>query len=456
MAQQPNGVAQQPDEATQKPSEAARRPVEGEHREPNHIVRCRGTAVIRRGNVLDIVFVSAMLALLTAFTIGIIADPTGTQANIFFLKTQNFFADYFNVAKMSADLNPYCYGVDDPLPWEHAYPPLCYLIFFFLSSFADYSGLDAFTAGYTTTGLVSAILFMMLLVVLFILLLRQGYRKQGPLGMLLPFALLGSSIVLHAIERGNIVFLAADCTMFFVLAYRSENAVARELALISLAVATALKGYPALIGMLLLFDRRWLAALRCALYGIALIFLPFLCFVGGFGNIPVWWQNIQLNSQVYGVFLPRYGFGIFALFAFSGSDYGAYAAAKSVLLGINTVICVIGLLSSMFLKTRWKQVLLLLLVIACLPTNSSIYLGLYLFVGFVLFFDEECHENPDWVYLFLMVLLLNPYQIIANDFNMTVYLMGASSAIMLAMLTSEAVVAGVRTFREHSAAARLD
>mgnify|MGYP007017328450 CR=1 FL=1 len=155
--------------------------------------------------LFDIVFVAVMLVLLGAFTIGFAVDPTGAQSHVFFLQTKDFFADYFNVCEMSAGLNPYWYGLDDPTPWEHGYPPLCYLIFYVLSGFADYGSLDAFSAGYTTMGMASAVLFMSGLVVLFALLLRQGYRRQGVLGMLMPVALLGSSIVMHSIERGNII-----------------------------------------------------------------------------------------------------------------------------------------------------------------------------------------------------------------------------------------------------------
>lgn len=394
--------------------------------------------------LFDIVFVAVMLVLLGAFTIGFAVDPTGAQSHVFFLQTKDFFADYFNVCEMSAGLNPYWYGLDDPTPWEHGYPPLCYLIFYVLSGFADYGSLDAFSAGYTTMGMASAVLFMSGLVVLFALLLRQGYRRQGVVGMLMPVALLGSSIVMHSIERGNIILLAADCTLFFVLAYRSEHTVVRELALVALATATALKGYPALVGMLLLFDRRYLAALRCALYALALIFLPFLCFTGGFGNIPIWLDNIALNSRVYAEGVPTFGLGLFSMPAYAQGDSGTFIAVKGALNAANTIVCVAALLSCAFLKKRWKQVLLLVLVVACLPANSSTYLGLYLFAGIVLFFDGE-HETRDWAYLACFVVVLNPFQMImANGLNLTCCLMGVAADLMLVMLTAESCVAGAR------------
>jgi hypothetical protein len=406
------------------------------------------TTKVSARNRYDIIFVSVMSALLLLFTVLLVCDPTGAQANVFFQKTGDFFADYFNVAKMSADRNPYWYGLDDPQPSEHGYPPLCYVIFYFLSRFADYAGLSAFDAGYTTMGLASAFLFMSVIALLFFAILRQGYRKQGALAALVPLALFFSSVFLFSFERGNIVLLAAALIAFFILNYRSENRVVAELALIALAVATALKGYPALVGLLLLFDRRYAAAARAALYAALLIFLPFLFFEGGFANISLWLRNIALNSAAYGSDVPVFGLGLFARIGalFGGDD--TVTALMSVFNAADKVLCVVALIASFFQKIRWKQVMLLLCVLVCVQVNSARYLGLYLFIGIVLFFNVVRHDRWDRLYLALFIIILNPLQLVTSSGNdLTVLLMGVAVDILLVALTAQSVASGVQFVR---------
>lgn len=399
--------------------------------------------------MFDIVFVAAMLVLFAVFAALLVWQPYGDQLAIFFRKTEDFFADYFNPAKMSFDRNPYWFGLDDPAPQEHGYPPLAYFIFYFLSRFADYSHLSAFEAGYTTTGLASAFLFMTLVTVCFFALLRHAYEKQGVLGVLLPVCLFISSVFLFSFERGNNIILAVACATFFVLACRSRNKVVFELGLVALAVATALKGYPALFGMLLLFDRRFAAAVRCAVYAILLIFLPFLFFEGGLANVPIWLHNISLNSEYYASAATYFGPGLFRkVLAFIAPELAQSAAVATALDVVFKICSVACLLTSYFFKQHWKRVLALGLAIVCLQTNSAEYLGLYLFIGIVLFFNEKRHRPTDWAFLVLFLVFLNPVQVIAPiGVNLTAIKMGAAVNIMLIWLAIEGIAAAVRRAR---------
>lgn len=403
------------------------------------IMRC-----FQREDVLDKVFIVVMLVLFGAFAFFFVLDPGGNQALVFFHKTEDFFADYFNVAKISVDRNPYFFGLDDPAPQEHGYPPLCYLIFYFLSRFADYGNLTAFQAGYSPMGLTTAFLFVGASAALLFGLLREGYRKKGAVGFLLVLAIALSSVSLFSLERGNIILLTAALFVFFIVGYRSENKVIAELALIALAVATALKGYPALIGLLLLFDKKYIAALRCALYALALIVLPFLFFTGGFANIPLWLNDISANSKAYGLQKPAYGFGVFAYFGFSDGT-----SVKAILNVVDKIVCVVALVASCFQKVRWKQIMLVMLVIVCAQTNSGEYLGLYVLFGIVLFFDEAKHGSYDWVYVLLFVLFLNPLQLVLGGHNLTSAFMSVSVDALFLVLTFQSCGEGIRRIRGH-------
>lgn len=86
-----------------------------------------------------------------------------------------------------------------------------------------------------------------------------------------------SSISLFSFERGNIIYLAVINSIFFLVNYQSENKIIREMSFIALAIAAALKGFPALLGILLLYDKRHKEAIRLIVHGVIFSFLPF-CF----------------------------------------------------------------------------------------------------------------------------------------------------------------------------------
>lgn len=91
-------------------------------------------------------------------------------------------------------------------------------------------------------------------------------------------AIIATSPVIFAIQRGNMVLLALELTMFFYFSYTSKDKVIRELGLWSLAIAAAIKLYPAIFGLLLLKNRQWKEAFKCVLYGLILLFVPMLFF----------------------------------------------------------------------------------------------------------------------------------------------------------------------------------
>lgn len=393
-----------------------------------------------------------MFMLITCFLIAYLVDPAGAQGAIFFSHTEDFFADYFNVHDMAYARNPYWFGLDDPLPCEHAYPPLCYVIVYLLSRLdwgigQSVAGFTAGGVGYSAMELVIACVFMTITAILFFMLLREGYRKKGALGLLLPAAFICSSVFLFSFERGNIVILAVDFTMFFILAYRSENRAVREFALISLAVATALKGYPALMGMLLLFDRRYAAAIRAAVYSVVLVFAPFLVLIGGFGNIPIWIQNIHANSLAYGSDTAR--FGLRALTDLTATP--VFVDLRPMLSLSDKLICVVALVTSFFQERHWKRVMLMALALICIQANSSGYLGLYLFFPIVLFFNEEHAGVADIVCLVCFILFLNPFQIpLPDGTQLTKSLMTLSVDTLYVLLTAQGVMATVAHFRTRS------
>ena len=105
--------------------------------------------------------------------------------------------------------------------------------------------------------------------------------------------------VLYSFDRGNIVWFCMAFLMVYIFTYDSKNKILREIGLISLAIATSIKIYPVVFGLMLIFDKRWAEAKRCIIYGVLIFFVPFLCF-GGFSEFTVLLSNLTNASNFLG------------------------------------------------------------------------------------------------------------------------------------------------------------
>ena len=93
--------------------------------------------------------------------------------------------------------------------------------------------------------------FFVVLAVLLLAVLLRDVMQNAQWARASTFFALFSFGVLNAVDRGNIILLAAGLSLFFVMYHRSKRAWVRELALVALAVAAGLKIYPAFLGVML-------------------------------------------------------------------------------------------------------------------------------------------------------------------------------------------------------------
>ena len=149
-----------------------------------------------------------------------------------------------------------------------------------------------------------------------LLLARAIPRTRGRTAAALALAF--SSTCICTVLRGNPSGWAFALVCVFVSWYRSERAVLRTLAAVSLGAATSLKMTPCLFGCLYLSDafsspRRipWKEIAIAAASAILLTFLPFGLF-GGFCEIRHWLFNALANADFYSSHVPMWGFIPFA------------------------------------------------------------------------------------------------------------------------------------------------
>ncbi|MDE7311942.1 MAG: glycosyltransferase 87 family protein [Eubacterium sp.] len=384
------------------------------------------------------IFIVLLLLMQICFIIGLLIEYDGYQAEVFFQKGANYLADFVNVAKYSADKNPYFNGINGD--GEHAYLPFTYLLFYLFSRLSNYIQTDAFSAGYTYLSLAVINIFFMLLSICFFIVLRRIITAGNWMDDLLVLLLFGTGIYLFSYERGNIVILSAVCTAVYLNYFDSESRICKHLSFISLAIAAALKGYPALLGVLVLYNKKWKDAGCLLLYGMLLGILPFMFFENGLANIPRWMENVRENSIAYKFAdFPRFGY--LAFLASLPEKYQAWRDWMDVVLRVVTGLCCIWMLLVSFAqKIRWKKLLSLVLILLLLPVNSAIYCGLYMFPIVLLFFCDE-RQKMDMCYLLLLLIFLNPLQIRLFHAGITWYLVNIASMIMFGMLLFENSIA---------------
>ena len=115
-----------------------------------------------------------------------------------------------------------------------------------------------------------------LVLVLFIALYQiLNHRNRGGDRFLFVFIAF-SSPMLFAIERGNLILVGFLLSMYFAEAYRSRSAFTKHTALVALALAAAVKIYPAAYGLVLLTKKRIRDASTALFYGIVVFLTPFL------------------------------------------------------------------------------------------------------------------------------------------------------------------------------------
>lgn len=342
-------------------------------------------------------------------------DFKGAQSGVFFQAGGTYLADYHNNVVYSANLTPYKHGSEAP------YFPLAYVLMHVVSGFAPYRTTEAINVAHSGIGMASAAMVMLAISLPLFLILSDAVRGDTLVKMATAGLLAMSSVFIFAYERGNPVILAGLMTAMFVFYHDSKDKVARELSLLALAVAAALKGYPALFGVLLLVRGEFLATARLAVYGCAMCFLPFLCLDGGFANVAAWQANFKENNTAYQLnpYGPYARFGHHYFMAHWGTGWQASTMVTFNKVGtMFTYGMTLAMVAVMPWLSNWRKVMAIACAVLILPVNSALYCGVYLFPAIVLFLNER-HGWRHTHYFILFLLFLNPLQVVACGVNWT-------------------------------------
>lgn len=379
------------------------------------------------------IFLYGLGMLFVTFLILLFANPLGPQLSIIGARGEVPFDDFFNVMIYIADNNPYFNELNGFA--QKPYLPISYVIMDLFSSFGNYSGITLDECYVQHTALIGCYIFTLFSVIIFLhsiysLLLRQ---KRTKLVLIVFF----SSVFWFSVERGNLMMLTVAMMNYFISYYDSPCKKIRYFSLLALCLASVLKVYPVIWGLLLLKDKRYRDIAICVVVSLLLTFIPFLYFENGFNNIPQLLNNINENSTLFGpkFVFPRYGFapGLYILMHFVRLDENIIDIV--LLLARLFTYIMTGLSIWLFMKKQvcWKTMMIITISIIMFPANSGLYSLLYIFPALFLYLNSDTIQKKDYIYLGLLILTLNPIQFVLKDFSVT-YLIANFSLIALWIL----------------------
>lgn len=399
---------------------------------------------LRKNIVLEVIFIVGMI-LLGFIAFVSIANSSGTAGTTifysnYFTKTDDTFMDFFNVLKYVSGRDPY-HNTYLPMG-EKQYFPLAYMMLYPFSKTYDYAHLAPDMARATQLGMMSIMVYTVFCAIVFFLLL---YRlKKGTAAERFFFALSAgcSGFYLFSLERGNLLSVSLIAVTGFLLLYRSRSTALREVAYLALAIATALKGYPGLLSLLLVYEKRWKDALRLGIYTMAAIALPFLFFHGGFSNVGQWYSNLQQNTKTYMLSAFYYRYGVVALYLPFYYLTNASQNSLQIAYHIGLFLAAFAALTAWSLDRDWKRVLLLVCAILTAPANSQYYNGVYLILPAALLLSQQDHRAADYLYLVLLLIAMNPVQIPSgySGVSLTVIISNVVVLVMQIALSADAIL----------------
>lgn len=377
------------------------------------------------------IFILGFAILFVCFLYGVCSTRNDNQLLVFFRRCEDYMADFFNVISYSQGLDTYMIESE-----ERGYLPISYIIFYVFGRLMRFDGYDGTLASLnplelTVSGGIMALMMTLLGIQMYDMLDKNKLYK-----FLLTGILLVSGVMLFSYERGNVILLTVSGILFFLATYESEHKILRELGYMSLAVAAALKGYPAVFGILLIYKRQWKEAVRLLLYGILAAFGPFLLMEGGLQGIGVWKRNVALNTATY-EFLqqPKLGYHYFIAYA-EGLTQERQEQLRNIWKPIMYGLSVLGMITGYFQKKKWIIVAMLTCIMLILPSNCGYYCLLYLFPVIILYMNERDKSWTDFLYLPVFLILLCPFQFIQRETerNLTLYWANVAVFVLFAAL----------------------
>ncbi len=364
-------------------------------------------------------------------------DPSGSQRAVFFTDSNDFFMDWFNVVYYSIGKKPYVWGLTE----ERSLPPLTFLLLYPFSKLYDYDvtgwveNETRYTARFTQLPMVAALaVFLVSYILLFYAMYKMSCRGRslgGDLKRAFLFLILFlSGVNLYCLDRGNLQVITAAAVFLYIYlcdregpsprldgteAVGSKSGTVENVGacgctpewvksfagVFCLAFAAALKIFPAVMGVLLLYRKKWKEAAAVFLLGAALFIFPFFWMETPFIDcVSAFISTLGEHARSY-MTIAEFGFSTPVIISLTGLNHG-------ILQGLAYIFAVISLCTAWSLK-GWKRIMLLMLMLVMTSGQQGYYCLMFLFLPMVMFFTEE-HSWIDIIYVLMFAFILSPLQ----------------------------------------------
>lgn len=353
---------------------------------------------------------------LTALYWAVMLFTRSAWINSYFITDHtNTAMDYFN---MLATKNSYTSDAN--------YPAICFVFWKIMRRFIpayDLAGLnDGFDYRENMVAQLGFIITVFVCIVIMAISVKIKIKGSDTANILLTVSLVLSGPMLFLLERGNILLIVISLTMLFCALYDHDNKYLRFISYISLAVAAAIKIYPAVFGLLLIKRRRYKDAAVLAAIGFAVFILPFFAFDGFSSLLKMFTGMTKANNENIGSGFG-YNFSLTNILRITAAFLGKHIeTAPSLIVYSGVLILLVGFIIS---KKEWQQLFFLGMICLWTPFFSYTYSLVILFPALLSFlreWDENGKPAFSGVYFALFVISLVPLALpLMNRINYNLY-----------------------------------
>ncbi len=387
-------------------------------------------------NLIGTVIVAGFVAAVICHYLNVFYFNLPYPYNTFLFRPDDRFMDWFNQGGWFDPYRPHPAFVSPYLPFMYALTSIVFLM-------GDWPSLWFVT--------LSFIVFFMA----YLWRPLQAASVPGTIRNVLIFTFL-SYPVLFTLDRANLEVWVFMFNASFLLFYRRKWYYA---AATMLALSVACKPFGIVFAVLLLLDRRFLAACYSVSLAAALTVGSLLLFKGTFrGNLAGWLANLGAQQERYAIGDQGLAFGhsFFGMWKYVYLLWSPQTYGPESLLHLSDVytyvgaVLLVGFCAFIFRRRKsvelWEIVALLVVAQVCLPAMSTDYTLLQCYLPMLLFIESDKRSRTDWAIALLFGLLMIPkqYYLLAGTevgigvFINPILLLSLAGIVMLRLVWSSA------------------
>lgn len=363
-------------------------------------------------------FSVAVLFLTTLYWAVMLFTKSAWIDSYFLADHKNTGMDYFNMLANSA--------VKDPYAANSNYPAMCFFFLKIMRHFIPNCDAADFQDGFDYRGNMVAqlgyFLFVITCILILVIAVKIIIKGNDLVNTLLITSLIISGPMIFLLERGNILLAVLPLIMLFYALYDSDNKYLRFIAYVSLAIAAAIKIYPAVFGLLLIKRKRYKDAALLAVIGLTVFILPFFAF-DGFSSLRQMLTGMTAaNSENVGSGFG-YNFSLTNILRILVAFLGKHIETAPKLLVYSGVFALF--IGFVIARKEWQQLFFLSMICLWTPFFSYTYSLVLLFPPLLSFLREPSVKGKNKltaVYMAFFVIVTVPHALpLAEKINYNLY-----------------------------------